>query len=109
MHYRFTIFLILLFSTLNTNAQLLLNRDTTLIISENNITFNSAFSGGINSGQFSEIDLNLDGKMDIVVFDKSGNKISPFINDNGNYIYAPEYRNNFPKAQIGRASCRERV
>jgi hypothetical protein len=97
MHYRFTIFLILLFSTLNTNAQLLLNRDTTLIISENNITFNSAFSGGINSGQFSEIDLNLDGKMDIIVFDKSGNKISPFINDNGNYIYAPQYRNNFPK------------
>ena len=98
MHYRFITFLILLFSTFNINAQLVLNRDTTLIILENNITFNSAFSGGINSGQFSEIDLNLDGKMDIVVFDKSGNKISPFINDNGNYIYAPQYRNNFPKA-----------
>jgi len=97
MHYRLTTLLILLFSTLNTNAQLLLNRDTTLIISENNITFNSAFAGGINSGQFSEIDLNLDGKMDVVVFDKSGNKISPFINDNGNYIYASQYRNSFPE------------
>jgi len=75
---------------------MILNRDTSLSISENNITFNSAFSGGINAGQFSEIDLNLDGTMDLVVFDKSGNKISPFINDNGNYIYAPEYRNNFP-------------
>ena len=78
-------------------SQMVLNRDTTLNISENNTTFNSAFSGGINSGQFSEVDLNLDGIMDLVVFDKSGNKISPFINDNGNYIYAPKYRNNFPK------------
>ena len=78
-------------------SQMVLNRDTTLNISENNITFSSAFSGGINSGQFAEIDLDLDGTMDLVVFDKSGNKVSPFINDNGNYIYAPKYRNNFPK------------
>ena len=78
-------------------SQMILNRDTTLSISENGIAFSSAFSGGINAGQFSEIDLNLDGTMDLVVFDKSGNKISPFINDNGNYIYAPEYRSNFPQ------------
>ena len=98
MPYRFITLTILLFSMLNSHAQLQLNRDTTLSISENNITFSSAFSGGINAGQFSEIDLNLDGTMDIVVFDKSGNKISPFINDNGNYIYAPRYRSALPKA-----------
>jgi hypothetical protein len=79
-------------------SQMILNRDTSLTITENGIAFSSAFSGGINSGQFSEIDLNLDGTMDLVVFDKSGNKISPFINDNGNYIYAPKYRSAFPKA-----------
>ena len=78
-------------------AQMTLNRDTSLIISKNGSVFNSALAGGINSGQFSDIDLNLDGIMDLVVFDKSGNKISPFINDNGNYIYAPKYRDNFPK------------
>ena len=77
---------------------MILNRDTSLTISENGIAFSSAFSGGINAGQFSEIDLNLDGIMDLVVFDKSGNKISPFINDNGNYIYTPKYRSAFPKA-----------
>jgi hypothetical protein len=79
-------------------SQMILNRDTSLTITENGIAFSSAFSGGINAGQFSEIDLNLDGTMDLVVFDKSGNKISPFINDNGNYIYAPKYRSAFPKA-----------
>ena len=78
-------------------SQMILNRDISLTITENGIAFSSAFSGGINAGQFSEIDLNLDGTMDLVVFDKSGNKISPFINDNGNYIYAPKYRSAFPK------------
>jgi hypothetical protein len=91
------LFLVLISFSYSSFSQLILNRDTSLIISENGTNFKSAFAGGINAGQFSEIDLNLDGTMDIVVFDRSGNKISPFINDNGTYIYAPEYRNNFPK------------
>ena len=77
-------------------SQMILNRDTSLHFKENGVQFSSPLSGGINSGQFSNIDLNLDGIMDIVVFDKSGDKLSPFINNNGNFIYAPEYRNNFP-------------
>ena len=92
----FLLFFIICFTS--SFSQMILNRDTSLTITENGIAFSSAFSGGINSGQFSEIDLNLDGTMDLVVFDKSGNKISPFINDNGNYIYAPKYRGAFPKA-----------
>jgi len=91
----FLLFFIFCFSS--SFSQMILNRDTSLTISENGSAFSSAFSGGINAGQFSEVDLNLDGTMDLVVFDKSGNKISPFINDNGNYVYAPIYRNNFPK------------
>tara|TARA_B100001142_G_scaffold238937_1_gene237683 strand:+ start:14120 stop:16300 length:2181 start_codon:yes stop_codon:yes gene_type:complete len=77
-------------------SQVILNRDTSLNIEENGIEFELALSGGINSGQFSEIDLNLDGAMDIIVFDKAGNRLNPFINDNGTFIYSPEYRNNFP-------------
>jgi len=92
------LFLIFIFCFTSSFSQMILNRDTNLTITENGIAFSSAFSGGINAGQFSEIDLNLDGTMDLVVFDKSGNKISPFINDNGIYIYAPEYRSAFPKA-----------
>ena len=77
-------------------AQMTLNRDTSLKFQENGVEFTSALAGGINSGQFSNIDLDLDGIMDIVVFDKSGNKLSPFINNNGTFIYAPKYRENFP-------------
>ena len=77
-------------------AQMTLNRDNSLPFEENGILFTSALSGGINAGQFSNIDLNLDGIMDIIVFDKSGNKLSPFINDNGSFVYTPQYRKNFP-------------
>ena len=77
-------------------AQMTLNRDNSLPFEENGILFTSALSGGINAGQFSNIDLNLDGIMDIIVFDKSGNKLSPFINNNGSFVYTPQYRKNFP-------------
>ena len=77
-------------------SQMILNRDNSLPFEENGIQFESALAGGINSSQFSNIDLNLDGIMDIVVFDKAGNKLSPFINSNGNFIYAPSYRDSFP-------------
>ncbi len=97
MTFKNILFLFFVFCFTYSFSQITLNRDTSLIITENGIAFNSAFSGGINSGQFSEIDLNLDGAMDLVVFDKSGYKISSFINNNGNYIYAPKYRNIFPE------------
>ena len=86
----------LMLASLFSFSQMVLNRDTSLTFYENGQEFSSPLSGGINAGQFSNIDLNLDGVMDIVVFDKSGNKLSPFINDNGNFIYSPEYHDNFP-------------
>lgn len=59
-----------------------------------------AWVGGFNSVQFSEIDLNLDGVKDLFVFDRSGNRISTFINDgisdSISYQYAPEYAQFFP-------------
>lgn len=57
--------------------------------------------GGFNHVQVSEIDLNLDGTNDLFVFDRSGNKISTFINQaipsTIAYTYAPEYKDSFPK------------
>ena len=85
-----------IFSSILSFSQMTLNRDTSLHFTENGTQFSSPLSGGINAGQFSNIDLNLDGVMDLVVFDKSGNKISPFINENGTYTYAPKYREYFP-------------
>ena len=50
-----------------------------------------AWVGGLNSCQFSDIDLNNDGISDLFVFDKTGNKSLTFINngisDSVDYIY----------------------
>jgi hypothetical protein len=38
------------------------------------------WAGGLNSCQFGQIDINLDGIPDLVIFDRHGNRILPFIN-----------------------------
>lgn len=64
-------------------------------------TLANPWAGGLFCPQFSSIDLNTDGKMDLFVFDRSNNKISCFINQGNNkeinYEYAPEYEQFFPK------------
>lgn len=59
------------------------------------------FSGGLDAPQFSECDLDMDGTLDLVVFDREGYRISTFINDGIanqiSYTYAPEYEKLFPK------------
>ncbi len=60
-----------------------------------------ALTGGVNQAQFSQIDLNNDGKLDLFLFDRSGNKVSCFIaaEDNGelSYFYDPSFEEVFPK------------
>lgn len=55
------------------------------------------WTGGMNSVRFSEIDLNLDGITDLVAFEKHGNRILPFIQYEGHYLYAPQYVRHFPE------------
>jgi len=56
--------------------------------------------GGMNCMQFSEIDLNNDGIMDLFAFDKTGNKVLTFINqgihDSISYVYDYTYEKYFP-------------
>ncbi len=58
------------------------------------------FAGGLNSCQFGSIDLNRDGVKDLVVFDRHGNRLLTFINNNVpgsiSYSYAPQYVAKFP-------------
>lgn len=60
------------------------------------------WAGGLNATQYSAIRLNDDTRDDLVVFDRTTNKVSTFIaidNPTGNGIawqYAPEYEASFP-------------
>jgi len=56
--------------------------------------------GGLNSCQFGEIDLDQDGRNDLVIYDRSRLKLLTFINNGTantvDYTYAPEYEDKFP-------------
>ncbi len=85
-------------------AQLMVARDTITVI-ENNYVLKMPWNNGINFSNLSTIDLNFDGKKDVVAFDKlnqfSVGKFRCFIN-NGNpgeikYRAAPELSYYFPQ------------
>lgn len=80
------------------NAQVGFNRSQHInVLKANGDTLKNAWVGGFNSVQFSEIDLNLDGIKDLFIFDKTGNRISTFINDGTSYTYDPHYIQFFPR------------
>jgi hypothetical protein len=90
---------------LSTSAQVsqngfLLERDLSIPVTEMAATLDQAWAGGMNFCQYSDIDFNLDGVNDLFVFDRSGNKVIPFINLNvagqSSYQFAPEYADVWP-------------
>lgn len=59
-----------------------------------------AWGGGFNSPQVSMADLNHDGLLDMVTFERSTSQVKTFINKgtpgNPSYSYMPRYAQNFP-------------
>ena len=74
--------------------------DTVIVLANNGDTLENPWAGGFNSVQFSEVDLNLDGKKDLFVFDRTGNRISTYINagipNQVSYKHDPSYIKYFP-------------
>ncbi|MBQ9435745.1 MAG: VCBS repeat-containing protein [Bacteroidales bacterium] len=54
------------------------------------------WAGGMNSVHMSEIDLNGDGKKDLFVFEKNGNRILTFLHTDSGYRIDPAYAAFFP-------------
>lgn len=63
--------------------------------------FKMPWAGGLNSPQFSEADLDNDGTQDLVIFDRTGNRVLTFLNGGASgqidYVFAPQFIENFPK------------
>ncbi len=101
---RFTKILIVLLLGFNINifGQIqLIYFDSVFVVHEND-TLRNAWAGGLNCPQFSEIDLNGDGKKDLVLFERNFyGSVKTFINEGSpgeiNYTYAPEYQSRFPQ------------
>jgi hypothetical protein len=91
-----------LFSSLSVFAQSnlqFLRNDTVPVIRQSDTLMNP-WAGGLNFCQYSPIDLDLDGTDDLFVLDRSGDRISTYINNGTagvvDYHVAPEYIDAFP-------------
>jgi len=52
--------------------------------------------GGINAAHYNTMDLDNDGKDDLVLYDRNADKIMTFVNRENQYQYAPQYESSFP-------------
>lgn len=69
------------------------------VFDDENIQLAFPWVGGFNAVQFNTIDLNNDDLSDLICFDRLGNRILTFINENQHWKYAPEYQKCFPKVE----------
>lgn len=71
---------------------------TSIPVFKNGIQLANAWAGGFDAPQFSQADLDGDGKLDLFVFDRNGSRAFAFINNgNGNFVYSPTITNLFPE------------
>ena len=93
---RFFISFFLLLVTSNSFAQLYFSRYDSVQVSEENGALDFPWAGGLNHPEFSNIDFDGDGRNDVFVFDKSGDKITCFQTNAQNQLeIAPRYRDMF--------------
>lgn len=87
------------------DAQPGFRRDTSIeVYNASNQRLRNAWAGGHNFTEISDIDLDMDGIKDLVVYDKTGDnpwdKITTYINlgtpNQVSYIHAPQYEKKFP-------------
>ncbi len=106
MKYKNLLIVLISFGFIRVYSQLPVGRDTATVY-ENGKVLKLPWAGGLNYCMFSHIDLNLDGKQDIVAFDKVNymayGKLRCFINYGGvgeiKYSHGADYEDKFPAVQ----------
>ena len=93
-----TLFIILSFKI--SFGQFSFNFSDSIEVTKNGVPLSLAWSGGLNYAQFSEIDYDYDGYMDLLVFDRSNDQIRLFenrlVNGNRMYVFNPNGHTLFP-------------
>jgi len=92
------IFWIILFLALPlyTRAQFTYKLDQSIGVEADGKTLSLPWAGGLNSVQVNTMDLNGDNNPDLVLFDRTADKILTFLNESNKYVYAHEYEELFP-------------
>lgn len=88
---------ILILSSLTVHAQFFYRLDTAVNVEEEGqVKLKSPWIGGLNSAEYNTMDLDDDGNIDLVLFDRMAQKVITFLNVDSKYIHAPHYETYFP-------------
>ncbi|PIB36810.1 hypothetical protein BFP72_16085 [Reichenbachiella sp. 5M10] len=77
-------------------GQIVLTPTTIPVIHQDN-PLSHPFAGGLNSGQYYPLDMDQDGDLDLVIFDRSSDKFNCFENRDQQYFYNPAFASLFPE------------
>jgi hypothetical protein len=69
-------------------------------VKQNGMNLPNPWAGGMNAMQFQSMDLNSDGILDLVLFDRTSQQISTFLQDRlGSFVFSPQYISKFPRIE----------
>jgi len=95
--------LLLLFLSTSVLSQVTFLPNSEFTVTKNSQVMEMPWCGGFNAPQFSRVDLNLDGKEDLIAFDRADKQVTPLVNMGGTgivfYKYAPVYKQKFPESR----------
>lgn len=94
---RYIPLLILTFFPLIGFGQWQFQYDDTPPVIQNGKTLDMAWAGGLNGVQLNTLDIDGDGDQDLIIYDKSSNRILPFLLQNGTYELDRAYAHYFPE------------
>ena len=91
------LFIVLVFLPLGLFGQFTYVMDTSIpVLDKDQNEFPLAWAGGLNAAHYNTMDLDGDGNEDLVLFDRTADKVITFLNKDNQYRYAPEYETFFP-------------
>ena len=80
------------------SAQFLYEMDRAIpVTGVGSVALKYPWSGGLNAVQVNTLDLNHDSKEDLVIFERMGDLVLTFLQEEGEYVYAPAYEVLFPQ------------
>ena len=98
---KFLIPVLLVFMVLPLQAQFGFDRELSIDVDEDGTPLKFPWAGGMDYCQFSNIDLDFDGDLDLFVFDRTCDKVMTFVQNGSagevDFQYAPQYESYFPK------------
>lgn len=79
-----------------TQAQFAYQFDQSIAVEANGQPLSMPWAGGLNAAQYNTLDLDNDGQPDLVIYDRTANKLLTYLFRNNRYTYAPAYEAQFP-------------